>query len=234
MDALSECTNHGLAHSVTLETVVHAISCLASACDHGHDFGQHFTSGSKTSEIRGQNETTKLDLDLAFKLDDESQVKGQRELLVSRSSVFKAMLQGHYCESKQSVVRIRNASFEAFQLFLNWIHSRCTGFLAGTEWEDKERLPVLLEVLALCDQYLVLDIQQSVSEHICSSILSVDNALRVVECALTHNSTWLARQGLLYMARHPVPQCRLQMFQDLVACEHSPWAIKELRNSLAL
>ena len=57
--------------------------------------------------------------DVTFLLDDGVEVSGWRERLACQSSVFAAMLEGHYSESCQSRVRIPHVSSSAFKVLVN-------------------------------------------------------------------------------------------------------------------
>ena len=59
--------------------------------------------------------------DVTFLLDDGAEVSGWRERLAGKSSVFAAMLEGHYSESCQSRVRIPHVSSSAFKVLVDCV-----------------------------------------------------------------------------------------------------------------
>ena len=59
--------------------------------------------------------------DVTFLLDDGVEVSGWRERLAGKSSVFAAMLEGHYSESCQSRVRIPHVSSSAFKVLVDCV-----------------------------------------------------------------------------------------------------------------
>ena len=61
--------------------------------------------------------------DVTFVMDDGAHVPGRRERLALKSSVFAAMLEGHYSESGQSRVRIPHVRSRAFRVLVDCVQT---------------------------------------------------------------------------------------------------------------
>lgn len=67
--------------------------------------------------------TSRSPADVTFVMDDGSHVPGRRERLALKSSVFAAMLEGHYSESGQSRVRIPHVRSRAFRVLVDCLQT---------------------------------------------------------------------------------------------------------------
>lgn len=90
------------------------------------------------SQQTSDDATSRSPADVTFVMDDGSHVPGWRDRLALKSSVFAAMLEGHYSESGQSHVRIPHVSSRAFRVLVDCLQTD----------GDREEGANLAEVLA--------------------------------------------------------------------------------------
>ena len=146
---------------------------------------------------------------VTFVFDDGSRITALRELLVRHSSVFAAMLDGHYCECVQEEVRINAVNPTAFHLLVNFLQHECdtdetVDEIVFSTCHKTEPMEVCMDVLALTNQYLVPQLQQHISRLLCEHYLTEDTVCLLLQFALLHNSIWLAQRCVCFFFIQPM------------------------------
>ena len=103
---------------------VHSLSYLTVSLGlHFHHRHQQHGGPPQTSGNATSPSPCPLPADVTFVMDDGSHVPGWRERLALKSSVFAAMLEGHYSESGQSRVRIPHVRSRAFRVLVDCVQT---------------------------------------------------------------------------------------------------------------
>ena len=143
--------------------------------------------------------TAVMPRDITFLLDDGTKVRACRDVMIGHSTVFAAMLAGHYSESDQSEIKITNASYNAFMSLVDYMHMKK---YSGSKLEGQSEarcFDVLLEISALADKYSISDLLLVVSNDILTNHLSVERVAKIFLFAIMHNNEYLYKRCLFYM-----------------------------------
>lgn len=125
--------------------------------------------------------------DLVLESADGSKIRAHRAVLVSRSSVFKAMLESEMEESRSGTIRITDFSYEVLRLFIHYLY---TAEIYPESLED-----CAFDLLALAEKYNVKHLK-SVCERFMTSKVNNDNALFSFEYACQHGAKILKEAAL--------------------------------------
>ena len=144
------------------------------------------------------------DSDLTFELEDGICIKSKRSMLISKSQVFSAMLDGHFVERNQSMVKLSACSAKAFTLLNNYYanEDECKAQIDKIDnncsSEDYD-LDLLLECLALGDRFVAIKFQLLAAEKIAHTFITIENIVQIVGVASMHGCDWLIEQCLLFL-----------------------------------
>ena len=156
--------------------------------------------------------------DMSFILGDEEVVCAKRIKVVEASSVFAAMLEGHYTESKQNEVYISDASFAAFSYLIHYIHgcgTKCKH--ANNRSNIKNDLDVDLELLALANRFQLLELQNKMAVLVAKDHLTPDTVIHVAQFAHLHNCDELCVNALSYLLTEDMSS-RVECWRQVVDC----------------
>eukprot|EP00250_Pteridium_aquilinum_P002543 c12764_g1_i1 orf=652-1692(-) len=125
--------------------------------------------------------------DLVLESSDGSKIRAHRAVLVSRSSVFKAMLESEMEESRSGTIRITDFSYEVLRLFVHYLYT--------AEIYPESLEECAFELLALAEKYNVKHLK-SVCERFMTSKVNSENALFSFEYACQHGAKTLKEAAL--------------------------------------
>lgn len=147
--------------------------------------------------------------DVMFLLDDGTTISASKSLLIEKSAVFNAMLQGEFSESQQDQIKIGDVSKDAFSYTMHFLY----GCKSVSEKQNKNLLetrlvdcPVhsadietLLEVTTLADRLLLNEMQEHAQRVIMAYFLQPNNASHVYSIARSHNCRHLSTSVLRHV-----------------------------------
>lgn len=125
--------------------------------------------------------------DLVLEASDGSKIRAHRAVLVSRSSVFKAMLESEMEESRSGTIKITDFSYEVLRLFVHYLYT--------AEIYPESLEECAFDLLALAEKYNVKHLK-SVCERFMTSKVNSENALCSFEYACQHGAKNLKQAAL--------------------------------------
>ena len=144
-----------------------------------------------------------------------------RNILSTRSDVFRAMFQADMAENRTKKVAVKDIDSEVAREMLLFIY---TGSVNGNVLKEKSR-----ELLAAAERYQ-LDVLKSICEdHLCSN-LQINNALENLVFGDIHSASMLRWMALQVIARNLVKVVETEEYQNLV--KHHPSLAAEIPMAL--
>ncbi|KAI5081698.1 hypothetical protein GOP47_0001441 [Adiantum capillus-veneris] len=125
--------------------------------------------------------------DLVLESSDGSKIRAHRAILVSRSPVFKAMLESEMEESRSGIIKITDFSYEILRLFVHYLYT--------AEIYPESLEECAFDLLALAEKYNVKHLK-AVCERFMTSKVNCDNALFSFEYACQHGAKTLKEAAL--------------------------------------
>ncbi|MCO5557442.1 hypothetical protein L7F22_011006 [Adiantum nelumboides] len=125
--------------------------------------------------------------DLILESSDGSKIRAHRAILVSRSSVFKAMLESEMEESRSGIIKITDFSYEVLRFFVHYLYT--------AEIYPESLEECAFDLLALAEKYNVKHLK-AVCERFMTSKVNSDNALFSFEYACQHGARTLKEAAL--------------------------------------
>ncbi len=225
-DYISQALTNAESANGLLKQAIHSLLFLAEELKLDWT-GRRHTSTNKnqdnkeSSNVIGEHNVT-------FLLDDGSHVTGNRETMAANSTVFAAMLQGHYSESGQSEIVIHDVSTEAFQFLVSFLHGSDLSENISSLEPD-----ILLETLALSDRYMLESLENKVSKMISAKNISKETLSHVFQTACLHNCAELVKDCVHYtLAKELSYQDSISALCDIFTGPHRSSAIDGLRTLL--
>lgn len=125
--------------------------------------------------------------DIVLECSDGSKIRAHRAVLVSRSSVFKAMLESKMEESRTNTIKITDFPYEILRLFVHYLY---TAEIYIESLDD-----CVVDLLALAEKYNVKQLKSVCERHMVSKLNS-GNALSHFEYASLHGAKTLKQAAL--------------------------------------
>lgn len=145
--------------------------------------------------------------DLVLECSDGSKIRAHRAVLVSRSSVFRAMLESEMEESRSGTIKITDFTYEVLRLFVHYLYT--------AEIHPESLNECAFDLLALAEKYNVKHLK-SVCERFMTSKVNNENALFSFEYASEHGAKILKEASLSTILEiiHELP--KKDEYRDLV------------------
>ena len=144
---------------------------------------------------------------VVFQMDNTEKVTAKRQILISQSPVFAAMLSGYYIEAKQDVIPMPDISPSAFTRFLEYFENK--------RLQEEIQLTDYLELLSLADRYMIDDLKDTLDAFPVDQFLSFDQIAYILEHAGLHRCDKLWMKGIHFLLSSNVIDVK---FVDLVIC----------------
>ncbi|KAI5073298.1 hypothetical protein GOP47_0011311 [Adiantum capillus-veneris] len=125
--------------------------------------------------------------DISLECVDGSKIRAHRAVLISRSTVFKAMLENKMEESRTNTIRITDFTYDVLRLFVHYLY---TAEIYPESLED-----CAVDLLALAEKYNVKQLKL-VCERYMISKLNCGNAISNFEYASLHGAKNLKQAAL--------------------------------------
>ncbi|XP_029462703.1 armadillo repeat-containing protein 5 [Rhinatrema bivittatum] len=145
--------------------------------------------------------------DVHFQLDSGDIMSAIRAELTASSDVFRAMLEGGYLETWQTLVPICDIPLPAFRLVLHFLHGchtrDCPALLDlhRVSVEEDFESSALAPALAAADQFLLPGLQSLVEKAVCETYLCLSNLHAVYAFSESRRNARLRRRCLRYLLR---------------------------------
>lgn len=178
-------------------------------------------------------DTYSLDKDctdiVTVKLDDGS-LEADREFLCEASDYFSRLLKGHFKESNEDEVCLQNVKLKSFECLLQLLKS----VDKTAQLELKVDLDTLLDVILLCDRFLMTDL--------CSCLLNSIEEFRMTRKTVPIIYKWSLESGTNLLRIESVVYAlvaditvnkRLKMFEELFKLEYSSELFEDIHKLLA-
>ncbi|KAJ3683477.1 hypothetical protein LUZ60_013704 [Juncus effusus] len=146
---------------------------------------------------------------------EESGVTAHRAVLVSRSPVFRAMLETQMSESRSGVIKIPDTSAKVLQSFINYLYTAETTL-------DEEITP---DLLILSEKYQVIHLKSS-CERFMTSKVNCENAIRFYEFASKYGAKQLCEASLSLIVENMASLKEREEYKELV--ERDPRLVVEI------
>lgn len=156
-------------------------------------------AGLVESRPKCRYENSKSLFDLTFQV-GRRKVEACREILVSSSVVFSAMLTGQYAESGQSKISLQDTSCDALIYILHYLHGcdlQCE--VISQFFFKKDELCNLrkcLHVITMADKYLMLELLSFLKAVVVSHFLTTRTAAEIYHFAEFHEYSPMAMDSL--------------------------------------
>ncbi|XP_030064950.1 armadillo repeat-containing protein 5 [Microcaecilia unicolor] len=143
--------------------------------------------------------------DVKFQLDSGDVMSAIRAKMSAMSEVFRAMLEGGYLESWQTLIPICDIPLPAFRLVLHFLHG-CQSRDCPTvldlhcvTMEEDFRSSALAPALAAADRFLLPGLRSLVENVICETYMCLSNLHAVYTFSEHHGNAVLRRRCLCYL-----------------------------------
>ena len=154
--------------------------------------------------LQGPKVCNDADYVVSFLLDDGISVTSNRATLVKVSSVFAAMLDGSFSERNKSQIPLPHIPSKPFQVLINALHGDIHSLESCCH---SKSLDILLDILKLCDRFILGDHLQDISNAV-FSLVDTENLHHILLFSLQHNCALLARRCASYLLFADVPLSR--------------------------
>lgn len=139
-------------------------------------------------------------MDTVFIVKD-ARISANRAILVQRSEIFAAMLEGHYSEAKMSEIAITESSEFAFKFLIHYLHGcKLTGcaFIDQlcNQTVDKHTAEQCIELLVESNKYMVTYLHDLAIECLFSRYIILDSAFTVLKHAALHRNDRLLKAAV--------------------------------------
>lgn len=155
---------------------------------------------------------------ISFRVQDTI-IMGNQEVLVESSDLFKAMLEGHYSESKTQEIYLSNTTPFAVRFILHYLHGcdQSCDVLGSVSKGDKsdEALCNLLDAAVLSHRYMLSSVVEFLLCRLID-VLSPENACHVFHFALTYDFPELIVRCVKLMFSSPSVARKVSGFQNFL------------------
>lgn len=167
---------------------------------------------------------------VSFKLEDGSSLQENREFLCEKSDFFNRLLKGHFKESMENEVYLHNVELKSFECLLKLLR-----LVDGSvDVEVKVDLETLLDVILLCDRYLMPDL--------CSCLLNSVEKFRISRRTVPIIYRWSLESGTNLLRIESIAYAlvanlslnqRLKMFEELFSLGYTSELLEDIHKLLA-
>lgn len=167
---------------------------------------------------------------VTFKLDDDTSLVADRELLCEKSDFFNRLLKGHFKESNDDEVSLHNVELKSLECLLQLLKS----VDRTADVDVKVDLETLLDVILLCDRYLIPDLCASLLNSVEKFRISRKTVPIIYKWSLESGTNLLRIESIAYalVADLSVTQ-RLKMFEELFSLEYTTELLEDIHKLLA-
>eukprot|EP01018_Ginkgo_biloba_P019064 Gb_20271 [translate_table: standard] len=143
--------------------------------------------------------------DVVLQVGDGSKIKAHRAVLISKSPVFKAMLENEMQESRSRTIKITDFSYEVLRSFVHYLYT-------AEACPDEQ---MVYDLLVLAEKYQVKHLK-TVCEKFITSKVNSDNAIMSFAFAHQHNAKHLREAALSLIIEHMHTLTTREEYHDLV------------------
>ncbi|MCO5594542.1 hypothetical protein L7F22_048574 [Adiantum nelumboides] len=145
--------------------------------------------------------------DILLECVDGSKIRAHRAVLISRSTVFKAMLETKMEESRTNIIKITDFTYDVLRLFIHYLYS---AEIYPESLEDSA-----VDLLALAEKYNVKQLKLLCERYMISK-LNCGNAISNFEYASLHGAKSLKQAALSTILENMQDLVGKTDYQDLV------------------
>lgn len=167
---------------------------------------------------------------VTFKLDDGTSLEADREFLCEKSDFFSRLLNGHFKESNQDEISLHNVELKSLECLLQLLKS----VDKAADVEVKIDLETLLDVILLCDRYLMSDLCGCLVNSVEKFRISRKTVPVIYRWSLESGTNLLRIESVAYalVADLSVNQ-RLKMFEELFSLGYPTELLEDMHKLLA-
>lgn len=167
---------------------------------------------------------------VTFKLDDGSSLEADREFLCEKSEFFNRLLSGNFKERNEDEIYLHNVELKPFECLLQLLQS----IENTSDVEIKVDLETLLDVIMLCDRYLIQDLCCCLLNSVEKFRISRKTVPVIYRWSLESRTNLLRIESIAYalVADITVSQ-RLKMFEELFSLGYSSELLEDIHKLLA-
>lgn len=156
--------------------------------------------------------------DVSLQLSDGSKIKAHRAVLISKSPVFKAMLENEMEENRTRTIKITDFSYEVLRQFVHYLYTAET-------FPDEQ---MAYDLLVLAEKYQVKHLR-TVCEKFITSRVNNDNAIMSFAFAHQHNAKHLREAALSLIIENMHTLTTREEYHELV--DKDPRLVVEIYES---
>lgn len=167
---------------------------------------------------------------VTFKLDDGTSLEVDREFLCEKSDFFSRLLNGYFKESNQDEISLHNVELKSLECLLQLLKS----VDKAADVEVKIDLETLLDVILLCDRYLLSDLCGCLVNSVEKFRISRKTVPVIYRWSLESGTNLLRIESVAYalVADLSVNQ-RLKMFEELFSLGYPTELLEDIHKLLA-
>ncbi|KAL3285359.1 hypothetical protein HHI36_019467 [Cryptolaemus montrouzieri] len=168
---------------------------------------------------------------VTFVLDDNSCLSADRDFLCEKSCFFNSLLNGSFRESNEDFVKLHHTGYIALKSLIRLLHSD----FDKTEPKDVQLdTSTLLEVIVLCDRYLLEDLCGFLTECVQQFSLTSINVPIIYKWSLESKTNILRVESIAYALVAELEDSeRLRMFSDLFNLGYSDEIVSDIQELLS-
>ncbi|CAH0547622.1 unnamed protein product [Brassicogethes aeneus] len=166
---------------------------------------------------------------VTIKLTDGSTLKADRDFLSASSDFFGRLLNGYFKESSEDEILLQNVKLKPLRCLLNLM-----GIVEKKSSIDVDLdLKTLLDVIVLCDRYLMNDLCLSLSESIERNRLTHQTVPQIYQWSLESGTNILRVECIAYaLVANLLDDLRLNMFESLIDLGYLEELVEDIKTLL--
>ncbi|KAK9877196.1 hypothetical protein WA026_016944 [Henosepilachna vigintioctopunctata] len=164
---------------------------------------------------------------VTFVLDDNSCLDADRDFLSKKSSYFNSLLSGGFKESKETFVKLHHTDYRALKVLIYLLH--CD--FDKTDPKDVQlEISTLLDVILLCDRYLLEDLSAFLIECVQQFAISATSVPLIYQWSQESKTNILRIECIAYaLVGELEDSYRCVMFSDLFNLGYSEQIVSDIR-----
>ncbi|XP_076272904.1 BTB/POZ domain-containing protein Rnb [Rhynchophorus ferrugineus] len=166
---------------------------------------------------------------VSFVLDDGSVVEADRDFLSEKSEFFNGLLNGHFKESSESQVALSKVHTRSFRCLLCLLQSVDLSEVADIDLD----LETLLDVIVLCDRYLLMELCVVLTDAVERYKISIDTLPTIYNWSVESGTNLLRVESVAFALVVEVDEKkRLSMFESLFRLGYKEQLLQDIQSLL--
>ncbi|XP_066250747.1 uncharacterized protein Rnb isoform X3 [Euwallacea similis] len=166
---------------------------------------------------------------VCFEFENGVLVRADRDFLAEQSEFFNGLLNGHFKESRQSNIELSNVNPKSFRCLLHLLQVVPKRLIQEIDLE----LETLLDVILLCDRYLLTDLCVALTDSVQLFRISVETVPMIYNWSVESGTNLLRIESVAFaLVAAMDDQERYEMFRKLFDLEYREQLVGDVEKLL--